>query len=138
MQTKQRGKRTNGSADLIKRLDRDIHTAEQDKEVLARETEILDRYIEGLRNARADLAGHVLNGATKHNKSYGTRVDALLAIFADRGEIAMDDLMAELSQRGRDDKRPLVHSTVSYLVRNGKVRKTDRSTWAPIEVAQAA
>lgn len=122
---------SNKPASLLKQLDRSIASAERDLSLLDKERESIERQLTVLRSARADLANAVLDGATKPSKSYGSRVDALISIFNEHDQpVTVDEIMTELAAQGRPDERRLVHSTISYLKRHGKVTQTDRGMYA--------
>lgn len=112
---------------LIGRIDRDIRSAERDRDML-------DRYLNGLRSAKQDLAGAVLKEAIAPKAQRHTRTEVLTEIFQQSQQpyITMDDIMKELQTRGRSDDRRSVHATLSYLKRQNVAKSVDRGKWAAI------
>ena len=111
------------TATLLRRMDKDIRAAEQ-------EMEALQKYVGGLRAARDQLMS-ATERQPRSEQSSGSRTALLLDILQHAEHpMSADDLLIALKERGREDDKRLVNSTVSYLKRKGEAQNVSPGKWA--------
>ena len=115
---------TDSRTNLIAQLDRDISATE-------RHVKDDEQWLKSLHSARDKLAGNVAKRTAKVLQiSQGTRTSLLKTILTESEQpLSMNDIMRELRNRGRNDDRKLVASTMGYLHRTNFASRRGDGTW---------
>ena len=111
-----------GPTKVRRTLDQEIQGTERAKTDL-------EKYLEQLYRARTDVAGIFSDTGESRGSRTATLVDILQSA---KQPMLVNDIMAELENRGRPDKRNLVGASLDYLAKKGTAKTVERGQWVAV------